>query len=212
MTHDRKALEDALLPCPFCGGDAEMDTQQGYEYSKAGVHRIGRRVTIYCRECPTDLGICHEDVPDYSTDDLVSQVTERWNKRAQLAAISTAPLGAQQEQHDDNDGEGSDRGQQGVRSVCVERPGQATERSEYSATGQFRDNGNPRRTVCGGEGNRRLRQLAVVGDGGLADEFANMARSPTFFAEYGAKWMLDNKVRILAALRANSGATQGAGK
>jgi hypothetical protein len=38
---------------------------------------------------------------------------------------STAPKGAQQEQHDDNDSTSADRGQQGVRSVSVERAGQA---------------------------------------------------------------------------------------
>lgn len=65
-----------LLPCPFCGGDAEMDTRQGY--LALGTGRPGHRIAVYCRSCNADMGVCIEDVPDITPE----QVAEMWNRRA----------------------------------------------------------------------------------------------------------------------------------
>lgn len=65
-----------LLPCPFCGGDAEMDTLQGY--LGLGTGRLGNRIAVYCQRCDADMGVCIEDVPDITPE----QVAEMWNRRA----------------------------------------------------------------------------------------------------------------------------------
>jgi hypothetical protein len=74
-----------LKPCPFCGGDAELDTRQGFVYLKSGQPRHGSRMTVYCRECGADIGICREDVPDVYPE----LVVEMWNRRTS----STVPRG-----------------------------------------------------------------------------------------------------------------------
>ena len=67
---------EELKPCPFCGGEAEMDARQGYaQFPPNG--RSGTRVAVYCRDCGTDIGICREDVPDVEP----AQVAEMWNRR-----------------------------------------------------------------------------------------------------------------------------------
>lgn len=68
-----------LLDCPFCGGTAEMDTQQPY-VSLYGGYR-GKRVAIYCTECPADMGICLEDIPEVPLEAVVDLVEEKWNTR-----------------------------------------------------------------------------------------------------------------------------------
>jgi len=70
----------ALLRCPFCGGQAEMDTRQGYR--ALGTGRMGNRIAIYCRSCDADMGVCIEDVPDITPE----QVAEMWNRRAAVEA------------------------------------------------------------------------------------------------------------------------------
>lgn len=69
-----------LLPCPFCGGEAEMDTRQGY--LALGTGRLGNRIAVYCRRCDADMGVCIEDVPDITPE----QVAEMWNRRAAVEA------------------------------------------------------------------------------------------------------------------------------
>jgi len=72
---DLKSL-DKLLPCPFCGGEAELDTHQGYRSMSTG--NIGNRVVVYCTKCDADMGTCVEDVPDIHPNEVI----ERWNRRA----------------------------------------------------------------------------------------------------------------------------------
>ncbi len=77
-----------LKKCPFCGGDAELDPRQGYR--ALGTGRMGNRVVAYCRDCGADMGVCIEDVPDITPE----QVAEMWNRRAAVEAdraIRTVP-------------------------------------------------------------------------------------------------------------------------
>jgi hypothetical protein len=69
---------------------------------------------------------------------------------------STALTGAQQEQHDDNDSTSADRGQQGVRSVSVERAGQATGGADDIEAGGVRGPDNPRGAERDRAGDGRL--------------------------------------------------------
>lgn len=62
---------------------------RGYVYLKYGQPRHGNRVTVYCRECQADIGICVEDVPEVTLE----MVTEMWNRRAHLAAGQAAGEG-----------------------------------------------------------------------------------------------------------------------
>ena len=68
---------DKMLPCPFCGGEAELDTAQNY---RAINGHFGNRVVVYCADCGADQGTCVEDVPDIHPNEVI----ERWNKRAAL--------------------------------------------------------------------------------------------------------------------------------
>ena len=68
--------------------------------------------------------------------------------------FSTAGEPAQQEQHDDDNGAGSDRGQQGVRSVSVERAGQAAGIPGDGQAGGVRDPVHQRGAECGRAGGR----------------------------------------------------------
>lgn len=68
-----------LKPCPFCGGDAELDTRQGYaQFPPNG--KSGTRIVVYCRDCGADLGVCREDVSGIEPE----QVVEMWNSRWEM--------------------------------------------------------------------------------------------------------------------------------
>lgn len=69
-----------LLPCPFCGGEAELDTQRGYRALSSG--RLGNACAAYCTKCEADMTTCLEDVPGWSLDEAAHYVTECWNTRA----------------------------------------------------------------------------------------------------------------------------------
>lgn len=64
-----------LLPCPFCGGAAETDSQQAYRNISTGYAETA--VAVYCTACGAQHTICRGDVPDAE----LSDVTELWNKR-----------------------------------------------------------------------------------------------------------------------------------
>lgn len=64
-----------LLPCPFCGGDAELDTQQPYRAIVCG--NIESGVSVYCAKCTASVMVCRGDVPSITTEEVV----EMWNRR-----------------------------------------------------------------------------------------------------------------------------------
>lgn len=68
-----------LLPCPFCGGQAESDTMQGFRRMKDG--RMGNAVAIYCTQCTVQMTMCHEDFPEYTPDDCLGIMKDAWNIR-----------------------------------------------------------------------------------------------------------------------------------
>jgi hypothetical protein len=76
-TNTEQAVE--LKPCPFCGGDAEMDTRQGYTNYFNGRPETG--IAIYCRACGVQQMICRGDVPDVEPEHVI----ELWNRRALLS-------------------------------------------------------------------------------------------------------------------------------
>lgn len=79
-------MADQLLPCPFCGGVAEIDTNQFFIAIKGG--KAEYRAAIYCAgSCTADMGVCYSDVPGMSRDDVVSLVKEMWNTRAPDAGM-----------------------------------------------------------------------------------------------------------------------------
>jgi hypothetical protein len=67
---------EPLKPCPFCGGDAEMDTRQAYVALGSG--RLGSAIAIYCTACTASVSTCREDVPDITPEEM----TDQWNRRA----------------------------------------------------------------------------------------------------------------------------------
>lgn len=76
-----------LLPCPFCGGAAETDSQQAYRNISTG--RTETAVAVYCTSCGAQHTICRGDVPGAE----LSDVTELWNKRAAPPSPVPAPAG-----------------------------------------------------------------------------------------------------------------------
>lgn len=60
-----KGIKDGLLPCPFCGGEAYINSESG-----AWPHGV------YCMQCGVCVKSClHED-------EGVKDAIARWNKRA----------------------------------------------------------------------------------------------------------------------------------
>ncbi len=71
-----------LLPCPFCGCEAEVNTRQTYRELDSG--RLGEAVAINCTGedgCPAGMHICKEDAPEATTDQLLEELSSLWNRR-----------------------------------------------------------------------------------------------------------------------------------
>lgn len=70
-----------LLPCPFCGAPAEVDTSRGFRALRDG--RMHSGVSIYCSSyCHVELMLSRVDLPEYDDDQLFAMLTENWNTRA----------------------------------------------------------------------------------------------------------------------------------
>ncbi len=67
---------DKLLPCPFCGGRAEMDTMTPFTSIFTGMSETG--ISAYCTDCSAEIMVCRPDVPDVKEE----MVAEMWNTRA----------------------------------------------------------------------------------------------------------------------------------
>lgn len=73
-------MTDKLLPCPFCGGEAEADYQQGYRAMQSGC--IDHGAAIYCTNCNANMIMCRGDFPELSDEERMSSMYENWNRRA----------------------------------------------------------------------------------------------------------------------------------
>jgi hypothetical protein len=90
MGWDQPKPDPELEPCPFCGGDSELDTRQGYaQFPPNG--KSGTRITVYCRDCGSEVGVCREDVPDITPEAVV----EMWNRRTPARVDDLAALVSQ---------------------------------------------------------------------------------------------------------------------
>jgi hypothetical protein len=76
---------EKLKPCPFCGGEAELDTRRAYRNLSTG--QIGDAVAIYCLWCSADMSACRADHSGLDDEDIVHMVTEMWNRRSTSAAV-----------------------------------------------------------------------------------------------------------------------------
>lgn len=72
-------MSDTLLPCPFCGGDAEQDHHEAFRALHDG--ELGEAVTIYCTRCTARVEMCHADHPEYAPEDMMTILAEAWNSR-----------------------------------------------------------------------------------------------------------------------------------
>lgn len=70
-----------LKPCPFCGGEAELDEHQVYRNSYTGERESA--VAVFCASYGAQHSICRGDVPDVNP----AEVVELWNRRVELAAL-----------------------------------------------------------------------------------------------------------------------------
>ena len=74
-----------LLPCPFCGGKADM------EYSgdiPSGGHEH-QSVTIECASCEASCSVHpwpNQDISCSCCNDITSIVVERWNRRVSISS------------------------------------------------------------------------------------------------------------------------------
>ena len=67
-----------LLPCPFCGGEAEADHRQPFWHHATG--KTGYQTAIHCHDCTVNLTLCHDDHPAVKA--LVTEAEARGAKNA----------------------------------------------------------------------------------------------------------------------------------
>lgn len=80
----REQIIEAIRPCPFCGSDAEIDTQRAYRNLRTG--SVETAVAVYCVSCAAEQAICHADVPGLTRE----MVIELWNARIGHTALTEA--------------------------------------------------------------------------------------------------------------------------
>lgn len=69
---------DELKPCPFCGGDAEIDTSQSFRHYQNG--QLLDQVSVYCVDCSANISW----YPGYLNLDRCETIEfciEAWNAR-----------------------------------------------------------------------------------------------------------------------------------
>ena len=74
-----------LKCCPFCGGEAESDSQRGYRNISTG--NPENAAAIYCTKCNADMTWCYRDTPEVERDQVMTLLIEQWNTRASTASL-----------------------------------------------------------------------------------------------------------------------------
>ena len=72
-------MTDKLLPCPFCGSDAEQDYTRAFRHLSGG--RLDHGAAIYCTSCNADMIMCRADHPELSDEERMGVMVENWNRR-----------------------------------------------------------------------------------------------------------------------------------
>lgn len=87
---------EELERCPFCGGDAEMDSRRAYCSYPEG--KRGSAVAIYCLKCGADMSLCREDYRGMDDEELIYLVRKQWNNRpAELTRLQSLLRQSQEE-------------------------------------------------------------------------------------------------------------------
>lgn len=68
-----------LKPCPFCGGDAEMDI--GQNYRNITTSNLEQQCAIYCTSCGAQHSLCYRDFPGICHERVIDDVKLNWNAR-----------------------------------------------------------------------------------------------------------------------------------
>jgi hypothetical protein len=74
-------LYGKLLPCPFCGAPAEMDTRRAYRDMATG--KLDTAMAIYCTQCTAEKSMCLKDFRGLTTDEIAADLITGWNRRAE---------------------------------------------------------------------------------------------------------------------------------
>lgn len=77
-----------LLPCPFCGGEAEMDHYQPFRHYRTGAPLD--QVAIYCTVCNAQVSHYPGDL-SLSREETAEIVVAEWNRRAAYAEFMAQP-------------------------------------------------------------------------------------------------------------------------
>ncbi len=83
-------MSPTILPCPFCGGIAEIDTLSTYRAISDG--HMAHSVSIYCLSCDAQMMRCYADHPGEEREDVCAALTEAWNTRALEREAKAEPV------------------------------------------------------------------------------------------------------------------------
>lgn len=75
-------MTPTLKPCPFCGGEADLDTNQAYRALLSGT--VGKAIAAHCTKCDASIQVCFRDVPDITPE----AVAEMWNTQPVLDNVT----------------------------------------------------------------------------------------------------------------------------
>lgn len=68
-----------LVPCPFCGAEAERDWHYWFRHLDDG--RVGKGVGIHCTNCDAYMTRCRAEFPGTPDEDLMADLEQQWNRR-----------------------------------------------------------------------------------------------------------------------------------